>query len=275
MKLLFWNIQFLPFGITWRNAERAVFMAKILVQNHPDVICLCEAYDRKATEIIASDLRKYGYVYQQHTGLTGGLFIACKQRIIYSKFVRFSHSGYGLDRLGRKGFLIVRLDSVYIILTHVQAGEGTSEARVRQKQIMDIEKYTSRILLFDSTPAVVVGDLNCDTRREFSTSSYWSLPRLHLSTCCTSFSKTNPLVDRTDSWLTTQTKLDYSSIIVDWAITPSNNPVSNLSMYVHEGKINSYISLLKGIFMFGTNVHTNYASDHNIIQVSFNEKRET
>ena len=268
MKLHFANVQLLPFYITGDNKARALELPYAISRNDPDIICMCEAYDIKSVNTIGKTLL-HSYPYQHYTGLKGGLFVATKSPInITPQFVQFSHNGKGFDLLGRKGFLVVQLKNVCLILTHLQAGETTLHYSIRRKQMLDIEYYVKYILNRSNQRSVLlVGDLNENIQICTRHHHQWIMPIITEGSNTTTFSPQNPLLNRTDSMLLSQPVPTKS--IYDWAITFRNRPVSKLHMTIKELKSDTSVSLYTGIYCCSRKIRTFYLSDHNMICVTF------
>jgi hypothetical protein len=245
-------------------------MHTVLLRNNPDIVCLCEAFDNNATNIIRQNLKNAGLRYQYYTGLQGGLFIASKRTILNSTFVQFNSYGCGFDILGRKGFLVVQLESCYIIVLHGQAGDAKKSINIRKDQILEVETYIQCYLAHVKLPILIVGDFNTDimsATKLFRKQNKWLLPHLRTQqhNIITSFSKSNPLVDRTEPYIDNK----YKHMILDWGITLASNPVTQFTMTVSETKGTSLILIRRGLFWFGKMVYTQFLSDHNIVHLAF------
>lgn len=262
MKITFANVQFLPFKITWKNSGRARIMLPTLLKHHPHVVCLCEAFDSHATGIIAKQLHAHGFTYQQYSQHRGGLFIASKLCITDYEFVSFKHKGKGFDVLGRKGFMVSRLDTACIILTHLQSGNDKNSRTSRRCQYNEINKYVEDLQKNTGEQILIIGDFNEDVSQSEVILQDWNLPTITHGSVNT-FSNTNPLVDRTEY------RGNSDLEVIDWCIVSKKTPVSTMSMIVSEWDTSANISVYAGIFGFGKRVNTSHLSDHNVIYITY------
>ncbi|MGK7897486.1 MAG: sphingomyelin phosphodiesterase [Xenococcus sp. (in: cyanobacteria)] len=154
----------------------------ILGSGQWDVIIINEAFLNSARHKLQQGLQNIGYRYgtqvvDQPGNLDdGGVFIQSRLPIKKSEVLVFDDCS-GSDCLSNKGAMYVQVEkngrTFHIFGTHLQSSRGKTEAKIRAKQIRQLQGFIARKVGNAKAKGDVVligGDLNFDPR--FDTSEY-------------------------------------------------------------------------------------------------------
>lgn len=161
IKVLTYNVQRLPYLI-----RPKVDIKKLM--NKYDIVCLQENF----CNIIGSNKSTFGYNCICPGGsifklVDSGLSIYSKYHINYIDFVRFNNLK-SVDKLSDKGFLIVEINGIIFINTHLQAtynlkNNNFEESNEQLNQIFNYVKKYNKV--------VICGDINMNIQ-EFKFDDY-------------------------------------------------------------------------------------------------------
>jgi len=162
--------------------DRMSNILHMIDKENPDVLCLQEVFDNKATDVLSRELRKNGYhcissVLPQEVGLSSGLFFAVKSQpndetqLSLDEIAVWKYTNLAIeDRLSNKGLLGVRVNittaqgiqSVNVFNTHLQASSSTKGfSKVRLEQVKGIVDRVTEWTQGEAKPFnIICGDLN-------------------------------------------------------------------------------------------------------------------
>jgi len=144
----------LPFPIAAHRHSRLPAIARFLERGGFDVVGLQEVWDGAQKHLSAP-----GLLYPPPKGDTG-LAVASPHHAT-PPIVRHFTSARGFDALKKKGVIASKVTlpgkgDLWMVVTHMQAGGGPKNARVRSEQVGDVLDVVAGL----EGPAVVVGDFN-------------------------------------------------------------------------------------------------------------------
>jgi exonuclease III len=150
LRILTYNVQRLPYMF------RPSINIKKLLESY-DIICLQEQF----CPFTGFNREKYNSIIPSsplHKLVSSGLAIYSNYPIQYIDFIRFNNLK-SIDRLSDKGFLIVKINDIYVINTHLQACYNFKEHHTNQTnnnlhKIIEYCKYFNKVL--------ICGDFNLD-----------------------------------------------------------------------------------------------------------------
>jgi endonuclease/exonuclease/phosphatase family metal-dependent hydrolase len=167
-------LDFIPIGnFTYKgtNREQALdTLVQKLRQEPPDVVGLCEVFDKEEQDRIKADLHNvYPHSldgpHKQNIYYNGGLLLLSKHEIVNNNQIVYSE-GSGFDNFTNKGALHARIKAsghpteYDIFLTHTQDAEASAEAsQILRQQLRELANFINQHS--DSkTPTLLMGDLN-------------------------------------------------------------------------------------------------------------------
>lgn len=193
LRLLSFNAFCRPPGIKnkendWKT-ERLTYMAKHEIQNY-DIVAMQELFGtfsgRRDTFLKSCADSGHGYYVTSPKPswkflIDGGLAIVSKYPIVESEWRPFA-PGVHSDRLAEKGILWAKVALnvdlgiyIHVFNAHTQSSYndpvGTTSWKVRERQTQVMLKFMEDITANDSYPAVLMGDLNIDARKEMPKNS--------------------------------------------------------------------------------------------------------
>ena len=144
-----------------------------------DIVCMQEVFSKRLRKRLISQIHTSYYMYSDYTcnkGIIGpfvrdchgGLMTISKYPIVEETFYEFPlYKGMRLEeRIGHKGFLLTKIDLgesfVYVINTHLYAGQKDRDAFFRSMQISYLVAKVRDLNLDESIPLVLLGDLNVE-----------------------------------------------------------------------------------------------------------------
>ena len=173
MKIATWNIFCLPWWRTFGQSSpesRIDEIIEILLDLNLDIICLQEVLTKYIANQLEKKLREKGYYVIKNLNsekewgfrnlfepesYKSGLFIALKFKPLEYEFIKYNAST-GLDSLISKGFSKIKIkESIYIYLTHMQAGDNSTEKKKRGEQIEQLLQSLDK-----DTKNIIIGDFN-------------------------------------------------------------------------------------------------------------------
>lgn len=137
----------------------------------PDLILFQEAFHEDGTRILCEGLKTtYPYmltnVLPTASGFNSGTLVMSKYPILESQFHCLDHN-LGIERLSPKGMIRFKIQTtqgpLHIYGTHTQALLGKERAEARFKQLEQMHKIMEDDYRADSTPQLLMGDLNTST----------------------------------------------------------------------------------------------------------------
>jgi len=151
IKILTYNIKSMP-HILSRNYEKI----KDLILKY-DVLCLQENF----STLLGTNKKCYGYNCIIPEGSYGkmidsGLSVYSKYNIEYIDFIRFDNLA-SIDKLSDKGFIIFKIDDLYIINLHLQAiySKDDDNKKITKKQLDQVINYCNNL-----NKVLICGDFN-------------------------------------------------------------------------------------------------------------------
>ncbi len=180
IKVLSYNIFSLPWPIGKANVnERGKEITKYLLKKDYDIIGIQEAFKKKTYKELLKELKKnYPYSTGKPKNIkSNGIFRILRSKklinnglILFSKHpIEFSHMKFfenckSFDCFSAKSVLLSRIrikdKSLDILLTHMQAGSGSKNSKIRKEQLKLIQDSISA---YPEISKVLIGDLNIDT----------------------------------------------------------------------------------------------------------------
>ena len=178
LKILSLNAWGLPVNIPGSNqGKRFDLIVDSINHSEADILCLQECFSKRLRSKIYKNL-KNGYKHFQdilesrrellvfNMDKHGGLITLSKYPVIWEKFYAFpiSEDMSPIEKLGRKGFLLSKIDTpegiVLVVNTHLYAGNNLSAEKFRTEQIKYLYEVLSITDGFHQYPSFLVGDLN-------------------------------------------------------------------------------------------------------------------
>ena len=153
LKLLTYNIQRLPYSI-----KPNINIEKIL--STYDIICFQENF----CSLTGSNRDSFGYNCIHPPGsfyklIDSGLSVYSKYQITFIDFIKFDNL-VSVDRLADKGFLVFKINDLYIVNTHLQAVyKELDDVEIGLEQLNGIIEYCK-----DFEKVLICGDFNIDLR---------------------------------------------------------------------------------------------------------------
>ncbi|MEI6901053.1 MAG: endonuclease/exonuclease/phosphatase family protein, partial [Bacteroidota bacterium] len=169
LKILSWNIGFLPFEDLIQDVVgRARGVAAAISQKEYDIVLFEEAFNITARSIIKKDLQtKYPYVYgpinksSLSPKFNSGLWILSKIPLEILRSIVFSDFA-GFDGFARKGAVLLNGEfqghEFQILATHLQDDEYPQE--IREEQLKEIEEKLILPYNDPTVPQIICGDFN-------------------------------------------------------------------------------------------------------------------
>jgi endonuclease/exonuclease/phosphatase family metal-dependent hydrolase len=161
MTILTWNCCLPPWSIS-RKLRLSKIVSAILSAN-ADIVCLQEVFFRKDGELIAAELKKFGFQDSFHF----------KNLLIVSKFLlnhkqEFLFESQGplvswavLDRLYKKGFQMITIQydnqTIFLFHAHLLSATGSEVPAYQNVRARQIEQIN---ILADKPQNIVIGDFN-------------------------------------------------------------------------------------------------------------------
>lgn len=223
MKIVTLNIWDLPLWFVPDRKERISHISVYLKELDADIICLQESFDPHHRGVLNSLLSAYQTsdphldqrsVFFLSFDTTGGLITFSKFPIVTSTFIPFSRFFLPpIEFLGRKGILIVLLDTPYgklrVINTHIYQG-WLFNKMIRMSQIGTM---FSQIRTHGSMPTMIAGDFNIDNLffdKEFlEHMARNNFTHPFIKTVDPTYRKANPYVNMGMNRITHSKRLDY------------------------------------------------------------------
>jgi len=194
LKVVTFNIQDIPL-ISIRRSERMTAIAKELGELDPDIVGFQESFVWKDRQTLVKKLKEYSRL-QHHqyypSGVFGsGLLISSVFPIVKISFQQFSVSNpfykfYEGDWWAGKGVALARLELpegsgfIDVYNTHTQAGYGNRTYNsLRKQQMEELAEFVIKSSK-DTTPALILGDINCRIGSEDCAAAVYGADLLHL-----------------------------------------------------------------------------------------------
>ena len=148
IKILTYNVQRLP-----HLFRKNINIHNLLLKH--DMVCLQENY----CSLFATNRKNYGYNCIIPGGsllklVDSGLSVFSKFYIEFVDFVRFNNLT-SVDRLSDKGFLVFKINDIYIVNTHLQSTYRNVDPHIAKNQLSNIINYCDQ---FDRV--LICGDFN-------------------------------------------------------------------------------------------------------------------
>lgn len=174
--VLNWNVCFFPsnlslfFGGVLPWPERIENVAKMILSNKPNLVCLQEVFSKEAALKLYELLKdNYAYFYihigvkpfgfnPDLFGMSSGLFIASNYKLENPTYVPFNDT----SRSHGYGFFVANIDTLTIISTHLTPGTETTDQSIRSAQMNQILKFADDHLA--SNHIFLCGDLNIESK---------------------------------------------------------------------------------------------------------------
>jgi len=154
-------------GSVFEDATRLDLIAEAVLAGSYDLVGFSEVWANKSKSRLRTLLKNpFAHsAWDENDNLFeigSGLLLLSRYPITASEFTRYDDL-VGADAFSQKGFVLARIDTgaetVAVVLTHTQAGNGTAEVNARTSNIEQLAKGIS-VWAGVSTPAILAGDLN-------------------------------------------------------------------------------------------------------------------
>jgi len=166
-----WQLPLIAFTAK-KPRHRSVAIAEYFRKNARDIVLLQEVFTKKAYSEISQAFDEIGYhgTKRQKSSLmkkklfNSGLAIFSKYPIVETKFQSYRNC-QGEDCLSNKGMLAVLLEIepgeyIYVVNTHLQAGDNRKRVFKREKQIDQLEEFLNSDFFVKDIPIILGGDFN-------------------------------------------------------------------------------------------------------------------
>ncbi|MEN9343565.1 MAG: sphingomyelinase [Chlamydiota bacterium] len=171
-KLLTWNVVGLESGHVYTCAgvtpfsQRVDAVARKIIEQNADVVCLSEMMDWSASRSIVDRLKERGYKdFYYNIGpcstVSSGLLVASKYQLANPRFTPFK-ARWSLPGHMNRGIFDFTMGQAHVFTTHLEHSEETSfpkesEKRARASQWQRMKDLVDKV----QGCVVVTGDLNC------------------------------------------------------------------------------------------------------------------
>jgi len=174
MRVISYNTWGLPIPVAKSDQSfRFRLIPYALNQTNADIICLQETFHPELRNRILSRFNNYNFLSDHEcdkrkllfikTDCHGGLMTLSKYPVLDESFHEFpiSNRGNFIEDIGAKGVLISKIekgrDTVYILNTHLYAGESSKAESIRLSQLKYINNLIQKL---GDVNIILAGDLN-------------------------------------------------------------------------------------------------------------------
>ncbi|OQR91652.1 hypothetical protein THRCLA_08919, partial [Thraustotheca clavata] len=178
-----YNVWFLPpiatslFNVSPFKARRAYAIPNAFLQamdRLPDAMIFCEAFDSSAREILMSEMKRLGYLYETRVAgqmrgikvLSSGVFAMSRFPIEHYDELLFGSASIGDDKAADKGAVYFQMkkggEVIHIVGTHLQAWESEGAIASRKIQLKMIKDWITRKKISPRDIVIYAGDFNID-----------------------------------------------------------------------------------------------------------------
>ena len=172
LKIMTWNVFMRPSILNDGQLDRIDSTAAFLKASDADIIVLQELFHRRARKRLIKSLEAT-YPYYTSRGpksefnVASGVAILSKYPIESETHVPFKRAT-GSDRLARKGVIKAKVKTnkgeLFVLGTHLQAGEGNKRKGVRKRQLETLAEVSES--LPEDANVLIAGDFNIDASSE-------------------------------------------------------------------------------------------------------------
>lgn len=179
VELVLYNVKLLPVIDADDEGPRSLAIPEAIWQEGaPDVVVLCEAFDREHSEALLAGLARRGLRHRSSPlgggglGFTGGVLVASRWPIT-RETQRIFPCGVIPDAFADKGVTYLRIAhprrALHLFALHLQSPFGARRARARElqrEQLALTRRFVAAQRVPPEEPLIVAGDFNLGLRDE-------------------------------------------------------------------------------------------------------------